>query len=254
MSTTDLIRSVLRSSAEPSLTAPHTRQYIITIAFSRRFSLSNKFAGLINYMMYERISQEQTRCGTLTFDTETAPIEPLRLDPNEHVAQPAKLMEHNTSVISGSTMSYQSVASFSTHEEDTRKDTGSTSAATLKKSALHEWLSILLDALLALVPLLFLSMFSYGKSELVSPDQTVVIAIMCLCLDSQPISSFGENVKAVTLLSPTIFPIVYAAILGKALRRVGLFKAERSSTIGVGNKLIPGITFELINHRLSNNS
>jgi hypothetical protein len=56
---------------------------------------------------------------------------------------------------------------------------------------------------------------------------------MCLGLNNKPISPYGEKVKAITLLSPTIFPIIYAAILGKMLRRVGLFKAERGTTMGV---------------------
>ena len=30
-----------------------------------------------------------------------------------------------------------------------------------------------------------------------------------------------------------MFPVVYAAILGKMLRRIGVYKAERSATIGV---------------------
>lgn len=46
-------------------------------------------------------------------------------------------------------------------------------------------------------------------------------------------SAYDQNIKAITPLLPTIFPISYAAILGKFLRRIGLFKAERSSTGGV---------------------
>jgi hypothetical protein len=45
-------------------------------------------------------------------------------------------------------------------------------------------------------------------------DETV-IAILCLCLDKKPLSAYGQNIKAITLFSPTIFAIVYAAILGK---------------------------------------
>jgi hypothetical protein len=61
-----------------------------------------------------------------------------------------------------------------------------------------------------------------------------VLAILCLSLNSQPMSSYGRNLYAITLISPSIFPIVYAAILGKTLRRIGLFKAERSASLGVG--------------------
>ncbi|KZM20786.1 hypothetical protein ST47_g8099 [Ascochyta rabiei] len=98
--------------------------------------------------------------------------------------------------------------------------------ATLARSAVQEWFSTILDALLSLAPLFFL-----------------VIASLSLSLDGKPISSFGQNIKAITLLSPTIFPIVYAAILGKVLRRIGLFKAERSSTIGTLEQLIGSQSF-----------
>ncbi|KAF9690634.1 hypothetical protein EKO04_011473 [Ascochyta lentis] len=98
--------------------------------------------------------------------------------------------------------------------------------ATLARSAVQEWFSTVLDALLSLAPLFFL-----------------VIASLSLSLNGKPISSFGQNIKAITLLSPTIFPIVYAAILGKVLRRIGLFKAERSSTIGTLEQLIGSQSF-----------
>lgn len=60
-----------------------------------------------------------------------------------------------------------------------------------------------------------------------------VVACLCIALNGKPISSYGDHIKAITLLSPTIFPIIYAAILGKLLRRLGLYKAERGTTIGV---------------------
>ncbi|KAF1848693.1 uncharacterized protein K460DRAFT_427888, partial [Cucurbitaria berberidis CBS 394.84] len=65
-----------------------------------------------------------------------------------------------------------------------------------------------------------------------------VIAGLCIGLNGKPISSYGSDVKSITLLSPTIFPIIYAAILGKLLRRLGLYKAERGTTIGVLERLI----------------
>jgi hypothetical protein len=62
-----------------------------------------------------------------------------------------------------------------------------------------------------------------------------VVASMCIGLHGRPKSKCGEDVKAITLLSPTVFPIVYAAILGRILRRIALFKVERSATIGVSS-------------------
>jgi hypothetical protein len=104
---------------------------------------------------------------------------------------------------------------------------------TLKRSATRQWFSTIFDTVLSLVPLFFLGKYSYLNSSKVKLTDTAVIAILCLCLNGQQLSPYGQNVKAITLLSPTIFPIIYAAILGKVLRRIGLYKAERSSTIGV---------------------
>jgi hypothetical protein len=67
--------------------------------------------------------------------------------------------------------------------------------------------------------------------------EDLVIAILCLVLNNKLVSPYGKNIKAITLLSSSIFPIIYAAILGKLLRRIALFKAERSSTIGVSQVL-----------------
>ncbi|KAH7088321.1 hypothetical protein FB567DRAFT_591727 [Paraphoma chrysanthemicola] len=77
------------------------------------------------------------------------------------------------------------------------------------------------DAFMTLGPVLFL-----------------VVPGMCLGLNNRPISGYGETVKAITLLSPTIFPIIYAGILGKLLRRIGLFRAERGTTLGNLERLI----------------
>jgi hypothetical protein len=90
------------------------------------------------------------------------------------------------------------------------------------------------DAILTLGPVLFLGIvlgFPRLRRKLLM--NMIVVPGMCLGLNNKPISAHGQTVKAITLLSPTIFPIVYAAILGRMLRRVGLFKAERGTTLGV---------------------
>ncbi|KAH6625403.1 hypothetical protein C7974DRAFT_200875 [Boeremia exigua] len=98
--------------------------------------------------------------------------------------------------------------------------------ATLERGVVHEWGSTIFDVLMSLVPLFFL-----------------VIAILCLSLNQKPVSTYGQDIKAITLLSPTIFPIVYAAIFGKLLRRVALFKAERSSSVGTLEQLLGSQSF-----------
>lgn len=61
----------------------------------------------------------------------------------------------------------------------------------------------------------------------------IVLAAFSISLDSRPKSAFGEQVKAAVLFSPTVFGIMYAAIMGKLLRRVGVYKAERGVKLKV---------------------
>ncbi|KAF3042572.1 hypothetical protein E8E11_000201 [Didymella keratinophila] len=41
-----------------------------------------------------------------------------------------------------------------------------------------------------------------------TPLSFFVVASMCISLDKRPTSKYGENLKAITLVSPTIFPII----------------------------------------------
>ncbi|CAO2647197.1 Nn.00g081190.m01.CDS01 [Neocucurbitaria sp. VM-36] len=92
---------------------------------------------------------------------------------------------------------------------------------TLRRSPFQWWFLTPMDVLLAFTPLFFL-----------------IVACLALSLNNRPTSKYGSDIRAITLFLPTVFPIVYAAILGKMLRRIGLFKAERSATIGTIERLI----------------
>ncbi|KAF2742537.1 hypothetical protein M011DRAFT_412427, partial [Sporormia fimetaria CBS 119925] len=66
----------------------------------------------------------------------------------------------------------------------------------------------------------------------------VVLSGLVFSLDKQQKSPWGEKVQAAVLFSPTVFGIMYAAIMGKALRRLGLFKAERGVKLRTLERLI----------------
>jgi hypothetical protein len=105
----------------------------------------------------------------------------------------------------------------------------------LSRDERHSWYFVghgAADAIMTLGPVLFLGIWA-DFSLRWSLTRLIVVPGMCLGLNKEPISAYGETVKAITLLSPTIFPIIYAAILGKLLRRIGLFNAERGTTLGV---------------------
>ena len=106
------------------------------------------------------------------------------------------------------------------------------SAGVLTKTPLKRRVLLYGDILFSLTPLFFLG--EYLKTPLAPPMLTKgVLASLSLYLNHQSKSTFGDKVKTTTSLSPTIFPIVYAAIVGTVLRRIGLYKAERSATVGV---------------------
>ncbi|XPS69052.1 hypothetical protein M3J09_001333 [Ascochyta lentis] len=109
----------------------------------------------------------------------------------------------------------------SAQENNAKEHRAANTNGMLTRKPFYWWFSVPMDVALALTPLFFL-----------------IIAGICLSLNNKRTSKYGEDIKAITLVLPTIFPIVYAAILGKILRRVALFKAERSTTVGTVERLI----------------
>jgi hypothetical protein len=185
--------------------------------------------------------RERPQSESFTFNFEDAHTERFSLDDHMYEQTPLRESEDTTSAISSNISSLQTRNDISTTEasKDACPRNHDDLHKVLKKSSYQMWFSIPMDVLMSLIPLFFMGKFTFYLPGQPSSELTriAVIAGLCLALNSKPMSSYGENLKAITLLSPTIFPIVYAAILGKMLRRVGLFKAERSATIGVRHVL-----------------
>lgn len=69
----------------------------------------------------------------------------------------------------------------------------------------------------------------------------VVFLAFCICalaLDRKPPSSFGSNIIAGSKLGPTIFPIIFAAIVGRLMRAIAHWKAETGTRLGLLEQLI----------------
>lgn len=64
------------------------------------------------------------------------------------------------------------------------------------------------------------------------PGETA-LAATSVTLDKQPTSQTGSVAQQAISLSPTVFPIMFAAIIGKLLRATGLYLAEREIKLGV---------------------
>ncbi|KAJ4295477.1 hypothetical protein N0V90_007489 [Kalmusia sp. IMI 367209] len=66
----------------------------------------------------------------------------------------------------------------------------------------------------------------------------IALALIAARLDGKEVSRYGEHLQQVLLLSPTIFPVIFAALMGRCFKYMGLFLAERGTTLGRLEQLV----------------
>jgi hypothetical protein len=78
-----------------------------------------------------------------------------------------------------------------------------------------------------------------------TPNQYAVLSFRALAVDGLPLSPEGDIVIQAARLGPTVFPIVFAAVVGRLMKSLALWKAERGSELGVRDEdfLRVGISF-----------
>jgi ABC-type molybdate transport system permease subunit len=64
-------------------------------------------------------------------------------------------------------------------------------------------------------------------------NPAAALAATAVSLNKKPTSRSGWTVQQAISLSPTIFPIIFAAIIGRFLKALGLFGAERGIKLRV---------------------
>jgi hypothetical protein len=60
-----------------------------------------------------------------------------------------------------------------------------------------------------------------------------VLASCALALDSQPLSPWGQRIVEATKLGPTVYPIIFAGLVGRLMKSMALWRAERGANLGV---------------------
>ncbi|PGG99830.1 hypothetical protein GX51_06122 [Blastomyces parvus] len=75
------------------------------------------------------------------------------------------------------------------------------------------------------------------------PVAFIVIALLAVLLDGDIKSKRGDQIKMATTLIPTIFPIIFAALVGYFFRIYGTFRAERGIRLGTLEQLIGSNSF-----------
>ncbi|KAH3919091.1 hypothetical protein HBH56_028680 [Parastagonospora nodorum] len=65
-----------------------------------------------------------------------------------------------------------------------------------------------------------------------TPIMFVALALTAAGLDGKEASLYGFKLEQTLLLSPTIFPVIFAALMGRFFRSLGVYLAERGTTLG----------------------
>jgi hypothetical protein len=64
------------------------------------------------------------------------------------------------------------------------------------------------------------------------------LALTAARLDGKEVSIYGYRLGETLLLSPTIFPLIFAALMGRFFRHLGVYLAERGTTLGRLEQLV----------------
>ncbi|KAF2830870.1 hypothetical protein CC86DRAFT_168342 [Ophiobolus disseminans] len=71
-----------------------------------------------------------------------------------------------------------------------------------------------------------------------TPIMFVALALTAARLDGEEVSDYGSRLAETLLLSPTIFPLIFAALMGRFFRHLGVYLAERGTTLGRLEQLV----------------
>ncbi|RDW65897.1 uncharacterized protein DSM5745_09636 [Aspergillus mulundensis] len=65
------------------------------------------------------------------------------------------------------------------------------------------------------------------------PGAFLVLAVLVIRLNGKELSNYGDKIIQATRLGPTVFPIVFAAIVGSLMRSWALWKAQNGAALGL---------------------
>jgi hypothetical protein len=62
---------------------------------------------------------------------------------------------------------------------------------------------------------------------------TIALAALAYRLDGEENLARGRKIQEAILLSPTLFPLAFAALGGRSLKKIALWRAQEGTTLGV---------------------
>lgn len=92
---------------------------------------------------------------------------------------------------------------------------------------------ILADGILLLMPIAFIGKVTMQRITTTNTNNHQALAALAYRLDGKDLSEYGQHIKEAILLGPTLFPLAFAALGGRSLKKIALWRAERGTTLGV---------------------
>lgn len=72
----------------------------------------------------------------------------------------------------------------------------------------------------------------------IAPCIFLILSFQALSIDGRPVTSDrGQTVEQAARLGPTLFPIIFAAVVGRLMRTYALWRAERGASLGILEQL-----------------
>jgi hypothetical protein len=59
------------------------------------------------------------------------------------------------------------------------------------------------------------------------------LAALAYKLDGKELSNHGRKIQELILLGPTLFPLAFAALAGRSLKKIALWRAQEGTSLGV---------------------
>lgn len=110
----------------------------------------------------------------------------------------------------------------------------------LQSNARRNKLSTAISCIVAFIPFIFLGKFTLSLESVLSSVSTIHglisasgLASLVIAINGYEVNDRGNAVVQATRLGPTVFPIVFAAIVGSLMRSYALWRAQNGATLGV---------------------
>lgn len=122
-------------------------------------------------------------------------------------------------------------------ERSSLKEGANDGSQPLSQTSQQILLRCIVNIALAVLPVLFICELETLQSfTMCQFDKSIALAVVAAGLHGRDMSSLGQKVQEAAKLGPTIYPIVFAAIVTRFLRHLAQWQAEKGQSLGVSDQ------------------